>query len=81
MLTIIDTLFSHKWYKRLPRDGISRVLLDVKPKCFGEFIDYLNKHNITPPECYPQNQNVWEEEDAVIQNIMLPFGLINNGKV
>ena len=52
--TRLEALFRWRWDKRMPRDGVGRVLLDVNPKCFGVVVDYLNERRIAPPDCSPK---------------------------
>ena len=73
--TSLEDLFSWRRDKQLPRDGDGRVFLDVNSKCFGVVVDKLNDIKITPPEFPPKMLHLGEEEDTVLQQLLLEFGL------
>ena len=71
----MEALFRGRWYKRLPREEDGRVFLDVNPKCFWAVVCYLNKRMITLPDYSLKIPNLGEEDNTVLQQILLEFGL------
>jgi len=79
--TRLEALFSGRWEKRLPKDGDGRVLLDVNPNCFRAVVDYLNEQKITPPNSPIEMPHLEEEDDIIFQQLLLAFGLVDDGAV
>ena len=55
-----------------------RIFLDVNTACFWEVVHYLNEHKITSPDSIPGNPRVFKDDDIVLQQILLAFGLGDN---
>ena len=68
--TRIEALFIRRWDKRTKRDGSSRVLLDIKPKCFGLLAEYLLDRKIAPPYFSLEVLYFGEEDYTVIQQLL-----------
>ena len=77
--TRLEALFSGKCDKRLPRDSDGRLFLDVHPKCFLAVVDYLIDCKIAPPDCPPKMPHLGEEDDTLLQQLLLVFGLRDVG--
>ena len=71
----LEAFISGRWDNCLPRDEDDRVFLDVNPKCFWAVVDYLNKRMITLPDYSLKIPNLGEEDNTVLQQILLEFGL------
>ena len=57
------------------------MFLDINPKCFEAMVDYLNDIKIMPPDCSPKMPHLGKEDDTVLQQLLLAFGLGDNGIV
>ena len=76
--TRLEDLFGGRWDKHLPRDRDGVIFMDVNPVCFQAVVDYLNERKSTPPDCPPGLPHVGEENDVVLQQLLLEFGLIDD---
>ena len=79
--TRLEDLFCGRWEKRLLRDGDGRIFLDVNPACFRAVVDYLTERKITPPGNTLRKPHVGKENDIVLQQLLLAFGLGGDGSV
>ena len=77
--TRLEALFSGQWDKRLSRDEGGRVFLDVNPNCFGAVVDFLSKCKITLSDYSLKIPCLGEEDDTVLQQLLLVFGLRDDG--
>ena len=77
--TRLEALFSGRWDKRLQRDEDGRVFLDVNPNCFGAVVDFLSKRKITLPDYSLKILCLGEEDDTVLQQLLVAFGLRDDG--
>ena len=55
--------------------------MDVNPKCFLAVVDYLNECKIAPTGCSPKMPHVGEEDDNILQQLLLEFGIVDDGAV
>ena len=78
---MLKDLFRGRWDKSLPKDGGGSVLLDVNPNCFWAMVDYLNEQKITPPNSPIEIPHLEEEDDIFLQQLMLAFGIVDDGAV
>ena len=63
------------------RDEYGRLLLDINPKSFWVVIDYLNERKITPPNSPLEMPHTGEEDDIVIQQLLVFFGIVDDSIV
>ena len=61
------------------RDRDGRIFIDINPACFQAVVDYLNKRKITPPDSNQRNPHVGKDDDIVLQQLLLEFGLEGDG--
>ena len=61
------------------RDGDRRTFLDINPACFRAVVDYLNERKITPPGSNLGNPYLGKDDDIVIQQLLLAYGLEGDG--
>ena len=73
--TRLEALFCGRWERRLLRDGDGRIFLDVNPACFRAVVDYLNERKIKSPDSTSGKPHVGKEDDIVLQQLLLAFGL------
>ena len=73
--TRLEALFSGRWDKRLPREYNCRVFLNVNFNCFRAVVVHLNECKITPPDYSPKMPRLRGEDDTVLQQLLLAFGL------
>ena len=76
---IIEDLFCGRGVKRLLRDGEGRIFLDINPVWFRAVVDYLNGRKITPSGSNLVNPHVGKDNDIVLQQLLLEFGLEGDG--
>ena len=62
-------------------DEYGWLLLDINPKSFGVVIDYLNERKITPPNSPLEMPHTGEEDDIVIQQLLVFFGIVDDSIV
>ena len=55
------------------KDG--SIFLDVNPVCFLAVVDYLNNRKIESIDSIPGKPYVGKEDDIVLQQLLLTFGL------
>ena len=68
-------LFSGQWDKRLQRDNNGRIFLDVNPKCFQAFVDYLNDMKMSTEDNPPSPPSVGEELNHILLEQAKLFGI------
>ena len=73
--TRLEDIFGGRWEKRLLRDRDGRIFLEVNPACFQAVEDYLNKRKIASTGSTPGKPRVGREDNIVLQQLLLAFGL------
>ncbi|KAL7531319.1 hypothetical protein ACHAWF_003770, partial [Thalassiosira exigua] len=63
--TRFEALFSGRWDKRLQRDGIGRIFLDVNPSCFEAIVDYFSEMAISSEDDPPSRPSVSDEDEHI----------------
>ena len=67
-------MFSGQYDKLLPRDGSSRILLDINPTCFQAIVDYLNEMSISSTDDPPDPPSVAHEFQYILLHQVELFG-------
>ncbi|KAL7524769.1 hypothetical protein ACHAWF_001078, partial [Thalassiosira exigua] len=73
--TMLQSLFSGRWDKRLQRDSRGRIFLDVNSACFQAIVDHLHELAISSEEDPPDPPIVDGESQSILKHHLEIFGL------
>eukprot|EP00986_Skeletonema_menzelii_P002384 scaffold647_cov150-Skeletonema_menzelii.AAC.31 len=71
----LEAMFSGRWDKKLVRDNVGRIFLDVNSDCFQAIVDYMNELAISSADEPPEPPTVDDELQRVLKHQMKLFGL------
>ncbi|KAL7546934.1 hypothetical protein ACHAWF_010264 [Thalassiosira exigua] len=75
--TMLESLFSGRWDKKLQRDCRGRIFLDVNSACFQAIVDHLHELAISSEEDPPDTPIVDGESQSILKHYLEIFGLHN----
>eukprot|EP00985_Skeletonema_marinoi_P015000 scaffold7652_cov80-Skeletonema_marinoi.AAC.1 len=73
--TRLEALFCGRWDKKLQRDNIGRIFLDVNGDCFQAIVDYLNELVISGEDDIPKPPMVDDEHKQYLDCQLAIFGI------